>query len=122
MQTTVAKVRNPLVSYAELSLPLPSSRRLWLAPSFDVWRLELADTVFGREKSSVSLRDLLSDSDMLRCLPNLVDDVAARTTYLYGLAAQCWEFHQQAIIANNRSASNSDASTQLWMQTRLEKL
>lgn len=119
----MAKVRNPLTSYAEMSLPLPACRDLWLAPSAEIWQLTYtSDSSTEKRHASLSLRDLLADSDLLRCLPERLDSRLARTAHLYGLAAQSWEYHQQSIVCNSDFASNSDPSARLWMQSRHQKL
>ncbi|KAF2215303.1 hypothetical protein CERZMDRAFT_120231 [Cercospora zeae-maydis SCOH1-5] len=125
MVTTITKVRNPLISYAEMTLPLPASREQWLAPTAGSWR-----HVAVREQTSrdvqhgpLSLRDLLADGELLRCLPDGVDASVARAAHLHGLAAQTWEHFQQSSVVHSPLASHSsDASGKLWLQTRHQQL
>lgn len=118
--STVAKVRNPLISYAELSLPLPASRNLWLAPNPSAWKTACLARQ-RQENGAMSLRDLLASRDLLQCLPSMVDQQLSKTAYLHGCAAQAWEYQQQAIILGSPCA-DMDPSAQLWMQSRHEKL
>jgi hypothetical protein len=87
--SALTKVRAPLTSYAELSLPLPAARELWMAPSAGAWRSTYLDlTSFTSEMPS--LRDLLADCEKVRFLSKPADERLAKTMYLYGIAAQCW--------------------------------
>ena len=118
--STLTKVRCPLLSYAELSLPLPASAELWLAPSAEAWSEAFLGTVHGKY-SSLSLRDCLGDHDLVRYLPGHIDQRLARSMYVYGLASQTWEYYQQSRLAAG-PRSNPDPSTQLWLQTRHQSL
>jgi hypothetical protein len=121
MLLMLTKHRNPLISYAELSLPLPVDRRLWLASTADVWRAVHNETTPEKMQSSLSLRDLLANGDLLRCLPDHMDKRLATTAYLYGMSGQCWEHYQQSLIHDGRSTV-SDPSVSLWMQSRQQHL
>lgn len=116
MSMTLVKHRNPLLSFSELSLPLPSPRSLWLAPSAAAWRARWLSS--GHKFNGMSLKGLLQDDAAIRCLTSDVDEQVAHSAYLYGLAAQVWDHAQQSAILE---ASN-DASSQLWLQSRQQKL
>ncbi|PPJ54283.1 hypothetical protein CBER1_06569 [Cercospora berteroae] len=121
--TTITKVRNPLISYAEMTLPLPASRDQWLAPTAETWHMAgLEKTTRDAKHANLSLRDLLADGELLRCLPDDVDVSVARAAHLHGLAAQTWEHFQQSSVVNSPLASNSDPSGKLWLQTRHQQL
>lgn len=112
----VIKHRQPLISYAEVTLPLPAPRFLWLAPSAEAWR----DQYIGSKYTPTdrSLRELLLDESVILCMPPSLDANVTLCTYLHGLAAQLWEHSQQARLFS----SSTDASLQLWSQTRQQKL
>ncbi|PVH98847.1 C2H2 type zinc finger domain-containing protein [Periconia macrospinosa] len=116
IKMTQVKSRNPLTSYAELTLPLPASRALWLAPSAEAWRTRLLNT--ETKDASTSLRTLLQDDSAVKCLPPSIDIPIARSAYLHGLAAQIWEHSKQSALFEN----GTDASSQLWLQSRQQKL
>ncbi|GIZ45515.1 hypothetical protein CKM354_000867700 [Cercospora kikuchii] len=121
--TAITKVRNPLISYAEMTLPLPASRDQWLAPTAETWHMAgLEKTTRDAKHANLSLRDLLADGELLRCLPEDVDVSVARAAHLHGLAAQTWEHFQQSSVVNSALASNSDPSGKLWLQTRHQQL
>ncbi|USW52694.1 hypothetical protein Slin15195_G060130 [Septoria linicola] len=123
MLTTITKVRNPLVSYAEMTLPLPACRELWLAPTAEAWNVALLENSTSDKKySELSLRDLLADHELLGCLPVTIDKSVARAAHLHGLAAETWGHFQQSSVVNSPFASTADASAKLWLQTRHQKL
>jgi hypothetical protein len=110
------KHRQPLISYAELSSSLPASRSLWLAPTAEAWRLAYTAESLNDHRSS--LRDLLKDGRSLSSISTAIDKHIARSAYLHGMAAQIWEFSQQAMLLGE----SSDRSSQLWLQLRQENL
>jgi hypothetical protein len=116
MSMTLVKHRNPLLSFSELSLPLPSPRSLWLAPSAIAWKARWLS--LEHNSTVLSLKGLLQDDSVIRCLTSDVDEQVAHSVYLYGIAAQVWEHTQQSAVLE---ASN-DASSQLWLQSRQQKL
>lgn len=116
MKMTQVKNRNPLTSYAELTLPLPASRALWLAPSAEIWRARYLNT--NSNDSSTSLKTLLQDDSAIKCLSPYLDISVAKSMYLHGLAAQIWEHSKQSVLFEN----GADASAQLWLQFRQQKL
>nr|OQO21695.1 hypothetical protein B0A51_11544 [Rachicladosporium sp. CCFEE 5018] len=124
MLMTIARHRQCLISYAELTVPLPASRDLWLAPSAETWRalyLENMSRASNTRTSSVSLRSLLSTNDMVQFLPRNIDRTLAATTFLYGIAAQIWEYNQQATVLKEQ-ANGGDPSNTLWLQARQHSL
>lgn len=116
MKMTLVKGRNPLLSYAELTLPLPAARSLWLAPSAEVWRARWLS--MESRGPSISLRALLQDDIAVKCLPKSVDVLIARSAYLHGLAAQAWEHSKQSALFEDCI----DASSQLWLRSRQQRL
>ncbi|KAI4688799.1 uncharacterized protein J4E84_004729 [Alternaria hordeiaustralica] len=113
---TMAKHRPPLISYAELTLMLPASKTLWLAPSAETWRMRYLD--MDVVASAPSLQTLLKDEAAIHCLPATIDMQVAHSSYLHGIAAQIWEYTQQSALMNE----SSDAASQLWARSRQEKL
>lgn len=113
---TMAKHRPPLISYAELTLMLPASKTLWLAPSAETWRMRYLD--INVVSSPPSVQTLLKDEAAIHCLPATIDMQVAHSSYLHGIAAQIWEYTQQSALMNE----SSDAASQLWARSRQEKL
>jgi hypothetical protein len=113
---TIVNQRQPLISYAELTLPLPAPKSLWLAPSAEVWRARMLNA--NRADSRPSLRSLLQDEGASIDLHPGIDAQIARSAYLHGLAAQIWEYSQQSVLLLDLS----DPSSQLWSRSRQQKL
>lgn len=113
---TMVKHRPPLINYAELTLALPASKALWLAPSAEVWRTRFLEE--NASKDPPSLRTLLKDEATILCLPINIDAQVARSTYLHGIATQIWEHTQQSALMHE----SSDPSSQLWVRSRQQKL
>ncbi|CZT18285.1 uncharacterized protein RCC_04129 [Ramularia collo-cygni] len=122
MYSTHTKCRNPLISYAEMTLPLPACRELWLARSPEVWRMRLLSLDNESERRSVSIRDLLADANLLRYLPKHTDARLARALHAYGLSAQVWEYHQQAMVSTTSFTSDPDPSAKLCLQLQHKQL
>ncbi|KAH7074454.1 C2H2 type zinc finger domain-containing protein [Paraphoma chrysanthemicola] len=116
MHMTMVKHRPPLMSYAELTLALPASRTLWLAPSAELWRIRYLET--NVTTSLPSLRVLLRDETMMMCLSSDIDTQIVRSAYLHGIAGQIWEHAQQSVLLDD----SSDPSSQLWARSRQQKL
>lgn len=117
---SMAKHRQPVISYAELTLPLPFSRELWLAPSAEAWRNAFLERVASGEKHDVCLRSLLANGRPASCLANSLDHGLASTAILYGNSAQVWEHIQQSTLRDNEI--DEDPCHQLWMHSRHQSL
>ena len=121
MYTTISKLRNPLISYAEMSLPLPAARTLWLSPTPEAWQLAhfgmASDSTKGRH---LSLRHLLADGRALKDLSPQLDVQLSSSIHLHGNVARIWEYRQQTVISN--IANDGDPSAKLWMQWRHQTL
>lgn len=119
----VTKYRQPIVSYAELSLPLPACRELWLAASSTAWRDIYNSMAHNGQLGSraLSVRHLLADCDLLKSIPPGKDGPFATSTALYGIAAEIWHWEQQKalILVNDREG---DADDELWLRAKHQKL
>lgn len=113
--------RPALTSYAELTLPFPAARELWLAPTAKAWREIWTSRYNIMTFSELSLRDLLADPSLINHIPPELDAQIARNSLLHGLAIQTWEFRQQMLLSQN-SQFGSKATARLWLQSRQEDL
>ncbi|KAL4742458.1 hypothetical protein BDV11DRAFT_202754 [Aspergillus similis] len=120
VEAAAAMNRPALTSYAEFTVPFPSARDLWLAPTAAAWK-ELLETKYSHAVSSnLSLRDLLSDLSILHDLPVNIDTGVVNSALLHGLMSQVWVFRQQASLTDSRT--NDRPVTVLWLQTRQDDL
>ena len=94
---------NPLISYAELELPLPTSRQLWEAKSAIEWKeIYLSAGPLSRERLP-SLADLLHDMSQLTIYQGKIDVQMAAFALLYGLFALIREYHRLKFISKGNS-------------------
>lgn len=112
---TMVNHRQPLLSYAELTLPLPASDSLWLAPSAAVWARAMSEPP---PRFRPSMRSILQDPDSISCLHVSTDRRVAQSAYIHGLASQIWEYRQQTVLLHEMS----DPSSQLWSRSREQRL
>lgn len=121
MLVTLTKQRQHVISYAELTLPLPACRDLWLAPTAEMWRDTYTATYRTTHEVQPSLRSILSNSDLSDALPSRCDRALAINMFLCGTAAQIWELEQQTALIID-SADRGDAHDELWLRARHQKL
>jgi hypothetical protein len=116
-----AKGRQPLISYAELSLPLPASRELWLAPDASSWHALHLQLVPEMNRSEVSGHGLAAHEELPLTVFDGRDKAIVVGTKLCTIAAQVWDYQQVRSLSSGSTAV-SDASSELWAQARLQKL
>lgn len=121
MYMTVTKVRNPLVSYAEMSLPLPARPELWYAPTAEAWKALYLSNGTGDQRRTISLRELLADKALVKFLPESIDRDLADQAYVHGLAALSWDCSQHSKLLNTVEPSANPLG-RLWLQSRYEGL
>jgi hypothetical protein len=109
MQMAMVKHRPPLITYAELTLAIPASKTLWLAPTAELWKSRYFE--MNITASSPSLRELLRDEAIVLYLRSDTDAQVARSTYLHGIAAQIWEHSQQSVLLHETSDPSSQLCT-----------
>lgn len=95
-QASIALSTNPLVSYAEMQLPLPAPRELWLADSAAKWKmiyqssLDTGSPFDGRE----GLVDCMKEVGLLNTLSSVADAGESTLHFLYGIWRMIWEYKQ----------------------------
>lgn len=107
-QSSLALSVSPLISYAELTLPFPEAKALWLAPDAEAWKatyLELSpmpDNLPG-------IADCLSEWDPLITHREHIDIPESALAVLYATWGLIWEFRQfsstlktQTLLTNSR--------------------
>ncbi|KAJ5320635.1 hypothetical protein N7508_000918 [Penicillium antarcticum] len=99
-QTAMSLNVNPIISYADMELPLPASRHLWEAKSATEWK-----DLFGRvtPERLPSLADLLRDMSQITVFQDCVDTQFAASVLIHGLAALINEYHRLKFISTNNS-------------------
>jgi hypothetical protein len=100
--TSMALLVNPIISYAELSLPLPCPQDLWLAPDAETWQsIYLAQTkIPGRIPS---IMDCVNDLENLTAFNHHIDRTESRLAFLYAAWGMVWEYRQLVSKLTDRS-------------------
>ncbi|KAF5019022.1 hypothetical protein F66182_8972 [Fusarium sp. NRRL 66182] len=81
-QQSMAALTNPVMSYAELTLPLPSSKELWYARTAKEWKHVYLQREAGHLKRAPSVADLIRDLNLLDESRHRLDVQFSATIYL----------------------------------------
>lgn len=121
MLVTHAKHRQPIISFAELMLPLPASRELWLAPDPISWQSSYSriQPDFGPHEASV--HRVSAEEDLHLSILHGRDRALVVGMKLCSIAAQVWNYQQMRSLSTSGCVS-ADPSNELWTQARLQKL
>lgn len=113
--SSMALVVNPLVSYAEVQLPLPASSELWSAPTAHHWK----EAYLARANlQRLTLVDYLDDPEIINS-PNVeADPLLSRQIFLSCAWSLAWEHIQMSSFQRARSRRWNS----LVMTTRREEL
>jgi hypothetical protein len=99
-QSSVTLNVNPLISYADLELPLPAARPLWEAKTAAEWK-ELFCVITPERMPS--LADLLRDMSQLSTFQDRIDAQLSAFVLLHGLSALINEYHRLKFISTSNS-------------------
>lgn len=100
--TSMALLVNPLISYAEVQLPLPDSDDMWSASSVEHWKV--AYRFAQNTTRSLTVADVLDDPELLHCHGNVVDAVAVASAFLSCAWSLSWELIQLSSLQRARPA------------------
>ena len=94
LEASVSLLSSPLISYAELYLPLPESETLWHSPSAELWKASYMRSTAPRHERQPSLVDCIQDLDILATKDIFVDQRQASMAVLGAAWRMIWEFRQ----------------------------
>ena len=97
-QVAIAHIKNPLVSPAQMLLPLPASRRLWLAQNAHSWRNLHLEEGSSRETALPSVMTLVSNIRILDELERVADKALCLLIASHSMAYEVFHFRQQALL------------------------
>lgn len=122
-QASMTTLANPLMSYAELTLPLPEAKEVWFAKSALEWKQEYLARSAGQTKRPPSLRDLLRDVNLLAANYRRLDSQFAISIYLHAFWNLIFEWRQlSAVHQSNPFQNNSQAGPNLILNSRHQEL
>ncbi|KAK0319923.1 hypothetical protein LTR82_009259 [Friedmanniomyces endolithicus] len=94
LEASVSLLSSPLISYAELYLPLPESEALWHSPSAESWKATYVRSSAPRHERQPSLVDCIQDLDILGIKDIFVDQRQASMAVLGAAWRMIWEYRQ----------------------------
>ncbi|KAK5694615.1 hypothetical protein LTR97_009205 [Elasticomyces elasticus] len=94
LEASVSLLSSPLISYAELYLPLPESEALWHSPSAETWKATYMRSSAPRHERQPSLVDCIQDLDILGIKDIFVDQRQASMAVLGAAWRMVYEYRQ----------------------------
>lgn len=95
-QAMLVHMRSPLITSAQMQLPVPASRELWLAPNAHAWRssfLAQKSVPLGELPSTI---DMFSDPELFAGQDHPSDKSLSRLLVAHSMAHDVFEYRQQA--------------------------
>jgi hypothetical protein len=125
-QCSTVLLTGPLISYAELSLPLPSCSSLWNATTAEHWRdtVCLQDAEGQTGYHAKSLTKCVINMDLLESHRATIDMNLSCTAVLQALWGLAWEYRQMSLLtaSANTSTPPRSWSAGLLMASRYQQL
>ncbi|KAK2592892.1 hypothetical protein QQS21_009424 [Conoideocrella luteorostrata] len=122
-QTSMTTLTNPCLSYAELTLPLPEARELWLASTAEEWKAQYLRRQVGHTKRPPSVGDLFHDVHLLTANHSRLDVQFSISIFLHGFWALILEYRQLSSVHKSRSYANSlGGNPNLLLSSRHQEL
>ncbi|KAK3686927.1 hypothetical protein LTR37_019325 [Vermiconidia calcicola] len=121
LEASVSLLSSPLISYAELYLPLPESEKLWHSPTAEQWKaLYIQVNSVPRHNRQPSLVDCIQDLDVLAMKDIYVDQRQASMAVLGAAWRMIWEYRQ--LDSSMKDINNQWSNGNLLMSSRHSEL
>ena len=122
-QCSMTTLTNQAMSYAELTLPLPEAKELWLARSATEWKAEYLQRHAGQDRTLPCVGDLFRDIHLLPGRTQRLDTQFAVSVYLHGYWALILEYRKLSAVHLPRSyASSMGGNQNLLLSSRHQEL
>ena len=108
-QASMALLANPLISEAEMQLPLPSTKSLWSAKTPAAWKAHLLSSEYTSKSILPSLADCIHDISNLTSVVHSVDFFVSALAVLHGYWGLIWDYRQ--LVSLHNCTSNEETST-----------
>ncbi|SMR55831.1 unnamed protein product [Zymoseptoria tritici ST99CH_3D1] len=95
-QVMLVHMRPPLISPAQMHLPIPASRDLWLASNAHAWRSAFLAETPAEGKTMPSTINIFSDPELLSRLERPTDKSLCYMLIVHSMAHEVFEYRQQA--------------------------
>lgn len=114
---------NPVISYSELSLPLPDARELWFAKTSTEWKALYLERSVGQGKRAPSVGDIFHDIHLLPANRYRLDVQLSMSIFLHGFWALILEYRSLSAVNRSRSYTSSvNNSTNVLLNSRHAEL
>ena len=100
-QVMLVQMRSPLISPAQMLLPVPAPRELWLAPNAEAWRSAFIAKYPPGTESLPSVIDVIGDPHILGTSGDLLDKRLCQLLVAHAIAHEVFEYRQQAQISRH---------------------
>ena len=121
LEASVSVLSSPLISYAELYLPLPESEKLWHSPTAEQWKASyIQANSTPRHNRQPSLVDCIQDLDILATKDIYVDQRQASMAVLGAAWRMIWEYRQ--LDSSMKDVNNQWSNGNLLMSSRHSEL
>lgn len=100
-QVSIAHLQNPLLSPAQLMLPLPAAKPLWTAQTAQTWRNYFLTSRQPKESQGVSCMALTGNIRFLDALDGRLDKNLAIMVACHSMAYDVFYFRQQALLLSH---------------------
>lgn len=120
LEASVSLLSSPLISYAELYLPLPESEALWHSPSAELWKATYMRSSAPRHERQPSLVDCIQDLDILATKDIWVDQRQASMAVLGAAWRMIWEYRQ--LDSSMKDYNSQWCNSNLLMASRHSEL
>lgn len=97
-QSSVSLLVSPLISYAELGLPLPESQDLWSASSAQEWKVLYRAKFENNTVRIPSLTECVANLDLLDSSSAFIDLKLSCSSFLYAIWGMVWEYRKLALV------------------------
>lgn len=96
--SSTALLVNPLISYAEVQLPLPAPEALWSAGTAEEWKARFT----ALDSQPLTVADFMDEPEKLQTHRGLVDTAAASLAFLSCTWSLAWEIVQLSALQRSR--------------------
>jgi hypothetical protein len=102
-QVMLTQLKPPLISSAQLLLPVPAARELWLAPTAQAWRTAYLARPMPEGGPLPSCMDIIGDPTVIGTIKAYADKPLCQLLVAHTLAHDVFEYRQQSQLFRHYS-------------------
>lgn len=119
----MTKSTTPMMSYAELTLPLPEAKELWFARTAEEWKAQFLLRSAGQSKRPPCLGDLMRDITLLSSNHRRLDTQYVISIYLHAYWSLISEWRRLCVVhSSNTFLDNTQDGPNLILSLRHQEL